>query len=203
MAPYLRSVSADRPDLIKALEEKNAKHLDELDGKIKAAEEREGDSEISELLRQKAMYYCRIGDKVRGTSLYCWWRRRGPRYWWVGSGDSGGYGLGRRVPSRCAVRKTVGGAQDRLRAGRLPMHEGQAKKHGSQDGLLCSSSEGVCQIVTVKLIIQEKAVPALELALEKTAGLGARIDLVLAIIRVGLFFQDTSLVTSNITKALE
>jgi 26S proteasome regulatory subunit N7 len=46
-------------------------------------------------------------------------------------------------------------------------------------------------------------VPALDLALEKTAGLGARIDLVMAAVRVGLFFQDTTLVTSNITKALE
>lgn len=54
-----------------------------------------------------------------------------------------------------------------------------------------------------KLIIQEKSIPALELALEKTAGLGARIDLVMAMVRVGLFFQDTVLVTSNITKALE
>lgn len=51
--------------------------------------------------------------------------------------------------------------------------------------------------------MQEKAGPALDLALEKTAGLGARIDLVLAMVRIGLFFQDTPMITSNIDKALE
>lgn len=51
--------------------------------------------------------------------------------------------------------------------------------------------------------VQEKAGPALDLALEKTAGLGARIDLVLAMVRIGLFFQDTPMITSNIDKALE
>ena len=39
--------------------------------------------------------------------------------------------------------------------------------------------------------------------MEKTAGLGARIDLVLAMIRMGLFYSDTALVTSNITRATE
>jgi 26S proteasome regulatory subunit N7 len=43
----------------------------------------------------------------------------------------------------------------------------------------------------------------LETALEKTAGLGARIDLVLAMVRVGLFFSDNQLITSNITRAEE
>lgn len=51
--------------------------------------------------------------------------------------------------------------------------------------------------------VQERAIPALETALEKTAGLGARIDLVLAKVRVGLFFADHQLVTANIAKALE
>lgn len=50
---------------------------------------------------------------------------------------------------------------------------------------------------------QERAIIALELALEKTAGLGARIDLVLAAVRIGLFFNDNELTTANITKATE
>lgn len=50
---------------------------------------------------------------------------------------------------------------------------------------------------------QEAAIPALETALEKTTGLGARIDLVLAMVRMGLFSADTQLVISNITRASE
>ncbi|WVQ93676.1 hypothetical protein IAU59_000752 [Kwoniella sp. CBS 9459] len=110
MAPYLRSINSDRTDLISELEEKNKATLEDFDKKLKDAEENEGESEISEGLRGKAMYLCRIGDK-------------------------------------------------------------------------------------------ERAIPALETALEKTAGLGARIDLVLAMVRVGLFASDHSLVTANITRA--
>lgn len=51
--------------------------------------------------------------------------------------------------------------------------------------------------------LQEAAIPALETALEKTTGLGARIDLVLAMVRMGLFSADTQLVISNITRASE
>jgi 26S proteasome regulatory subunit N7 len=50
---------------------------------------------------------------------------------------------------------------------------------------------------------QEKALPAIDEALGKTAGVGARIDLVMAKVRLGLFSFDTTLVTENITKALE
>lgn len=64
MAPYLRYIKSDRSDLITSLEAKNKAHIESIDTKIKEAEEREGDSEISELLRSKAMYYCRIGDRV-------------------------------------------------------------------------------------------------------------------------------------------
>jgi 26S proteasome regulatory subunit N7 len=39
--------------------------------------------------------------------------------------------------------------------------------------------------------------------LEKTAGVGARIDLVMAKVRLGLFSIDHQLVTDNITTALE
>jgi hypothetical protein len=39
--------------------------------------------------------------------------------------------------------------------------------------------------------------------LGKTAGVGGRIDLVMAKVRLGLFSFDTTLVTDNIAKALE
>nr|XP_018266666.1 26S proteasome regulatory subunit N7 [Kwoniella dejecticola CBS 10117]OBR88824.1 26S proteasome regulatory subunit N7 [Kwoniella dejecticola CBS 10117] len=110
MAPYLKSISSDKTDLINTLEKKNNEKLEEFEKKLKDAEENQGDSEISETLREKAMYLTRIGDK-------------------------------------------------------------------------------------------ERAIPAIENALEKTAGLGARIDLVLAIVRIGLFVQDTQLVITNITRA--
>jgi len=45
--------------------------------------------------------------------------------------------------------------------------------------------------------------PALEAALEKTAGVGARIDLVLAKIRLGMFYSDNSLIDGNIKTAQE
>jgi len=55
----------------------------------------------------------------------------------------------------------------------------------------------------VWLTIQEKSMTALEMALNKTAGLGARIDLVLAMVRMGLFYTDTQIVTANLSRALE
>lgn len=45
--------------------------------------------------------------------------------------------------------------------------------------------------------------PALDSAMDKTTGIGARIDLVLAKVRLGLFSYDNELVAANITKALE
>ncbi|EIW67945.1 hypothetical protein TREMEDRAFT_72066 [Tremella mesenterica DSM 1558] len=110
MAPYLRTIGSDNTSLISTLEEKNKKELDAIEEKLKEAEENMGDSEISDLLRKKAMYLCRIGDK-------------------------------------------------------------------------------------------EKAIPALDVALEKTAGLGARIDLVLAMVRMGIFAADHQLVITNIARA--
>jgi len=41
------------------------------------------------------------------------------------------------------------------------------------------------------------------LALEKTPGLGSKIDLVLTLIRVGFFFSDQELIKENLTKAEE
>lgn len=37
--------------------------------------------------------------------------------------------------------------------------------------------------------------------MEKTPGLGARIDIALTLVRIGMFFGDRELVTTNITKA--
>lgn len=72
MAPYLKSINSDKTELIQKLEEKNKEQIEEYDRKLKDAEENEGDSEISELLRNKAMYFVRIGDKV-GLRLVIWW----------------------------------------------------------------------------------------------------------------------------------
>lgn len=72
MAPYLKSINSDKTELIQKLEEKNKEQVEEYDRKLKDAEENEGDSEISELLRNKAMYFVRIGDKV-GLRLVVWW----------------------------------------------------------------------------------------------------------------------------------
>ncbi|EIM89538.1 PCI-domain-containing protein [Stereum hirsutum FP-91666 SS1] len=48
---------------------------------------------------------------------------------------------------------------------------------------------------------REKAIEAQTLALDKTPGLGSRIDITLTLVRIGLFFADIPLITSNLTKA--
>ncbi|KAG2121941.1 26S proteasome subunit RPN7-domain-containing protein [Suillus clintonianus] len=48
---------------------------------------------------------------------------------------------------------------------------------------------------------KEGAVAAQNLALEKTPGLGSRIDIVLTLIRLGFFFGDNGLITENLPKA--
>ena len=53
------------------------------------------------------------------------------------------------------------------------------------------------------MLKQEKALEAQKVALEKTAGLGSRIDIVLTNIRIGLFFNDAKLISENMTKAEE
>lgn len=63
--------------------------------------------------------------------------------------------------------------------------------------------QGEPDYVSGELTNQELAIPALETALEKTTGLGARIDLVLAMVRTGLFTTDTQLVVSSIERAAE
>lgn len=48
---------------------------------------------------------------------------------------------------------------------------------------------------------QTRSLAALELAREKSPGLGARIDIVLTMVRVGFFFNDIELITGNLPKA--
>lgn len=55
----------------------------------------------------------------------------------------------------------------------------------------------------MNLWAQEKAVAAYNDVFEKTASLGAKIDIVLATIRVGMFFDDKVLVQKNIEKATQ
>lgn len=73
MAPYLRTLTVQPPkaDLLSQLEERNAAELKSLEDKLKDAEENLGESEVSELLRAKAMYLCRIGSKV-GLRRFGW-----------------------------------------------------------------------------------------------------------------------------------
>lgn len=48
---------------------------------------------------------------------------------------------------------------------------------------------------------KDKALDAQKLALEKTPGLGSRIDIVLTIVRIGFFFGDNDVITQNMRKA--
>ncbi|KAF4576433.1 hypothetical protein EYR40_000671 [Pleurotus pulmonarius] len=48
---------------------------------------------------------------------------------------------------------------------------------------------------------KDRAVAAQKLALEKTPGLGSRIDIVLTLTRIGFFFGDHELITEHLTKA--
>lgn len=66
MAPFARTLSLPPPrsDTLETIDAKNAATLEEFDSKVAKALETDGESEISALLRGKAMYLCRIGDKV-------------------------------------------------------------------------------------------------------------------------------------------
>lgn len=48
---------------------------------------------------------------------------------------------------------------------------------------------------------KDKAIEAQKVALEKTPGLGQRIDIVLTLIRIGLFFGDQDLISTYLEKA--
>ncbi len=80
MAPYLKSID-ENSDLHDKLADKNVAELKGIEDKLKDAEENLGESEISELLRSKAMYLCRIGDKVGGMNDQADGRKKRYRRW--------------------------------------------------------------------------------------------------------------------------
>jgi 26S proteasome regulatory subunit N7 len=51
------------------------------------------------------------------------------------------------------------------------------------------------------IVVQDKAISSFEAVFEKTGPLGAKIDIVLAIIRVGLFFNDKAFVKKQVDRA--
>lgn len=51
------------------------------------------------------------------------------------------------------------------------------------------------------IFAQDRALEAQKLALEKTPGLGSRIDIVLTIVRIGFFFGDQDVMTEHMRKA--
>ena len=115
MGPFYKQCCKDlkwkeNKEIMKEIREKNSQKLQEMDAKIKDAEENLGESEIREALLAKAEYLTKIGDKEEAVS---------------------------------AIRKTI----------------------------------------------------------EKTVGLGNRMDMVFLLIRIGLFYMDHGLVTRNLDKA--
>jgi len=48
---------------------------------------------------------------------------------------------------------------------------------------------------------KDRALSAHRIAMEKTATLGSRIDLVFTVIRLGMFFSDADLIARNVDKA--
>lgn len=72
MAPYLETLLAEpspviapEPSLLPKLKELNESKLAEFETKIVEAQEREGETEVSDILRAKAAYLTQIGDRVR------------------------------------------------------------------------------------------------------------------------------------------
>ncbi|KAF7799353.1 hypothetical protein EIP86_010585 [Pleurotus ostreatoroseus] len=117
MAPYYRIVTSSdalplNNALLESLEKSNKEELEKLEERLEEAKKQEGESDIADVLRAKANYLTRIGDK-------------------------------------------------------------------------------------------DKAIEAQKVALEKTPGLGSRIDIVLTVIRIGFFFGDHSLISEYMTKAEE
>ena len=149
MAPYLKLILSQAPPILSAssqaaaqsllekLEEKNKSTLEEIATKLEEAEKTEGETEISDALREKAIYLTRIGNKV------------------------------------CIVTS------------------------------LCDTQDSKLMRRTFPSVsfVQDASVEALKLALTKTSGLGARIDLTLTLVRVGLFFNDRALTEANLSAA--
>ncbi|GAA6020938.1 hypothetical protein JCM10207_003194 [Rhodosporidiobolus poonsookiae] len=75
MAPYLallvsQSVLPSNPSLLAALEQKNKDELKRLDDKHEDAKANLGESEIAEVLRERAAYLARIGEKDTAIAAY-------------------------------------------------------------------------------------------------------------------------------------
>lgn len=78
MAPYYRVVTAASAlpvdaALLQELEAVNKAELDKLDERLAEAEKMEGDTDVVDLLKEKAMYLTRIGEKVCPSAIY--WNR--------------------------------------------------------------------------------------------------------------------------------
>ncbi|PWY98108.1 PCI-domain-containing protein [Testicularia cyperi] len=79
MAPYYQAILAEpslkgliKEDtvLVQKLESKNKEELQKLDEKQKEVEENEGEMEINGVLRQRAAYYAKIGDKEKAIEAH-------------------------------------------------------------------------------------------------------------------------------------
>lgn len=69
MAPYYRLVTAAGAlkmdeELLKQMEKENEEELEKLDKRLKDAEETEGESEIGDALKAKAIYLTKIGERA-------------------------------------------------------------------------------------------------------------------------------------------
>lgn len=77
MAPYLKQITSLPssplhqldPSILSSLEKANGEELAKLDTRLEEAEKTEGESEISDVLKARANYLTRIGDKVRLRSF--------------------------------------------------------------------------------------------------------------------------------------
>lgn len=83
MAPYLShltstSVLPPQSDLLSRLQQRNKDELARLDAKLEDAKTNLGETEVSDVLRERATYLARIGEKVCFASLagscLCWKR---------------------------------------------------------------------------------------------------------------------------------
>lgn len=162
MAPFLNTLPSSLTDsfppstssssLLTTLQTKNTETLADFDKKIKEAEDSLGDIDVSEPLRERAGYLCRIGDKVS--------------------------------TGKCSFARVS--------------HQIVPGYHSWYSHLFL-----IHHLTHIGLLHQANALPALHLASTKTAGIGARIDLVLAKIRLGMFYGDGEEVEKGLGEAKE
>lgn len=70
MAPYYRLVTSEDAlpldnSLLESLEKANKEELEKFEERLEEAKKQEGESDIADILRAKANYFTKIGDKVR------------------------------------------------------------------------------------------------------------------------------------------